>query len=168
MHDDVTVGLIKSIAEALLANRPGYYVKLPAGVTDAELDLFEQRFSLQLPAAFRALYKWKNGQPASCSESLHGNRMFSPLEAVTETKELLDGMIGFDFEDERWWRRGWIPFLSNGGGDHLCLDIEGQDGGQPGQIIAFWHDWEDRSVEWPTFDAWLEQLAIAAGVRTET
>ena len=89
--------------------------------------------------------------------------MFVPLEAVAETKEPLDGMIGFDFEDERWWRRGWIPFLSNGGGDHLCLDTDGEGGGKPGQLIAFWHDWEDRAVEWPTFDAWLGQLAIAAG-----
>ena len=93
VRDDVTASLIKRIAEGLSANRPGYFVKLQPGVTNAELELFEQRFSLQLPAAFRALYKWKNGQPASCSESLQGNRMFSPLEAVAESGSTWDKQL---------------------------------------------------------------------------
>lgn len=106
MSDDVPVGLIKRIAGGLAANQPGYYAALQPGVTEADLDVFEQRFSCRLPLAFRALYRWRNGQPASLSESLQGNRMFTPLEDLAETKELLDGMIGSDFEDERWWRRG--------------------------------------------------------------
>ena len=60
MPDDATLILIIRLADGLAANRPAFYASLQQGVPDANLDLFEQRFSLQLPAAFRALYKWKN------------------------------------------------------------------------------------------------------------
>jgi cell wall assembly regulator SMI1 len=161
--DDTAARVIERIADGLLANRPVYCAALQPGVTDAALDNVERQFSLRLPLGFRALYKWKNGQHPSCSESLQGNRMFTSLESVAETKEMLDGMIGFDFEDERWWRHGWVPFLSNGGGDHLCLDATGEGGRQPGQLVAFWHDWEDRRTEWPSVDPWLQQLAADVG-----
>jgi cell wall assembly regulator SMI1 len=68
-------------------------------------------------------------------------------------------MIGSDFEDPRWWRGGWVPFLGNGGGDYLCLDVAAEDGGAPGQLVAFWHDRENRPIEFESFEAWLRELA---------
>jgi cell wall assembly regulator SMI1 len=142
----------------LKTNRPDYLARLQPGVTDAQLDAFEAQFSLQPPTAFRDLYRWRNGQEEGCSASLQMNRMFSPLEAVADTKEMLNGMIGFDFDREDWWRRGWIPFLSNGGGSHLCLDVAAEDGGRVGQLVAFWKADEDRPIEYPSLEAWLEDL----------
>jgi cell wall assembly regulator SMI1 len=107
----------------LATNRPDYLERLRPGATEAELDAFEARFSLQLPDSFREFYRWRNGQPPDLSASLSQNWMFSSLDEIAETKELLDGMIGTDFEDPKWWRLSWIPFLANGGGDHLCLDL---------------------------------------------
>jgi len=91
--------------------------------------------------------------------ALHRNRMFLSLEAVAEIKDLLDSMIGSDFEDPRYWRRGWVPFLHNGGGSYLCLDSTAEDGGVPGQLIAFWKADHDRPVEYPSLEAWLEAVA---------
>jgi cell wall assembly regulator SMI1 len=142
----------------LAANRPEYLAQFHPGVTDRELDAFEERFALKLPSLFRAFYKWRNGQPDAYSASLQDNRMLMPLADIAETKDLLDGMIGADFEDPRWWRRGWVPFLANYGGDHLCLDLVAEDGGRPGQVIAFWHDWEKRSITYSSFEEWLAQL----------
>lgn len=85
--------------------------------------------------------------------------MFSPLEDVADSKAILDGMIGEDFDDRSWWRRGWVPFLSNGAGDHLCLDVDAEGGGSPGQLVAFWHDWERRSIEHSSIESWLASLA---------
>jgi cell wall assembly regulator SMI1 len=150
--------LIERLDRGLATKQADYYRQLQTGVTDEDLNNFEKRFGLNLPQSFRSLYKWRNGQRSDCYKSIEDNRMFSSLEEIVETKEMLDGMIGFDFEDLSWWRRGWVPFLSNGGGDHLCLDLTAEDGGHPGQVIAFWHDWEDRSVEYTGFDQWLEQL----------
>jgi cell wall assembly regulator SMI1 len=143
----------------LAVNRPDYYGRLRPGATEGALDAFESRFSLRLPESFRSLYHWRDGQQPACSASLQSNRMFSSLDEIAETKGMLDGMIGTDFEDPRWWRRGWVPFLANGGGDHLCLDVAAEDGGTPGQLIAFWHDEERRPVEYTDVESWLRQLA---------
>jgi cell wall assembly regulator SMI1 len=142
----------------LAANRPDYYAQLQQGAEDRTLDLFEHRFELRLPREFRSLYKWRNGQRADCYACLLCNYMFSSLERITEAKGMLDGMIGKDFEEPEWWRRSWVPFLDNGNGDHLCLDLAAEDGGEPGQIIIFWHDWEDRSDKYASMEAWLAGL----------
>jgi cell wall assembly regulator SMI1 len=153
--------LIGRMDRWLAANRPDYHARLQPGLPDAALDAFEARFSLALPEAFRLFYRWRNGQEPACEASFQGNRRFSPLEEIAATKDLLDGMIGSDFDDPRWWRRGWVPFLGNGGGDHLCLDLGPEAGGPPGRVIAFWHDWEDRSVRSPSFETWLLDLVAS-------
>ncbi|SRR5579884_912841 len=142
----------------LAANRPDYYARLLPDATETALAAFEARFSLELPQDFRDLHEWRNGQEATCSASVYENRMFSSLEEIAATKELLDDMIGADFEDPRWWRRGWIPFLASGGGEHLCVDVTAEDGGQPGQLVKFWHDWDDRSVKYTSLERWLEAI----------
>jgi hypothetical protein len=47
-----------------------------------------------LPADFRAVYAWRDGQDPNESASLQNNRMFSSLKEIAGTKEMLDGMIG--------------------------------------------------------------------------
>ena len=92
--------------------------------------------------------------------------MFMPLDNVAESKDLLDGMIGCDFEDRLYWSRNWVPFLHNGGGCYLCVDLVAEDGGIPGQLIGFWKADEDRPVEHPSMEAWLGDLADSMERRT--
>jgi len=145
----------------LIASRPDYFARLQPGVTDAQLDAFEAQFGVALPTAFRQLYRWRNGQEDGCTESLGMNYMFSSLEDVADTKDLLDGMIGTDFDRVGWWQRGWVPFLSNGGGSHLCLDLAAEGGGHTGQLVAFWKADADRPVEFPNLEAWLGDLVAS-------
>jgi cell wall assembly regulator SMI1 len=63
-----------------------------------------------------------------------------------------------EFEFEYWWRPGWIPFLANGGGDNLCLDLEGSFNGRVGQVLEFWHIDTDRTVLYPSLDNYLETV----------
>jgi cell wall assembly regulator SMI1 len=142
----------------LATRRADYYAILQPGVTDRVLDSFESRFKVKLSQSFRLLYKWRNGQASDCYDRLQECYMFSGLERIAEVKEMLDGMIGHDFEEPEWWRKSWVPFLDNANGDHLCLDLAAEDGGEPGQLIAFWHDWEDRSVKYASIEAWLAEL----------
>lgn len=153
--------LIDRMDAWLAENRAGYHAALQPGVSDAQLDAFEAKFSLKLPEALRALYRWRNGQPNSSFDSFQDNRMLSSLEDIADTKEMLDDMIGSDFEDPATWRRGWVPFLSNGGGSYLCVDVDAQGGGQPGQLIAFWKADEDRPVEQASVQAWLADLVAS-------
>jgi cell wall assembly regulator SMI1 len=96
------------------------------------------------------------------SDSLYRNFMFSSLQDMADTKDLLDGMIGYDFKDPAYWRRGWAPFLSNGGGSYMCLDTAAEDGGQPGQLVMFWKADKDRPIPFPNIETWLEGLLSAA------
>ena len=41
---------------------PAVWKTLRPGVSDADLDAFEARTALHLPAAFRTLYRWHDGQ----------------------------------------------------------------------------------------------------------
>jgi cell wall assembly regulator SMI1 len=153
--------LIRRLDRWLAANRPEYYAHLRPGATDPQLDEFEARFSLALPDAFRRLYRWRDGHDQFRSASLVYNLMFSPLEGIVGVKELMDAMIGADFEDPRWWRRSWVPFLENGAGDHLCVDLAAEDGGTPGQVRMFYHDWESRPIRSPSLEAWLADLVTS-------
>lgn len=58
----------------------------------------------------------------------------------------------------------------NGGGDHLCIDLEGRFEGSAGQILDFWHDVESRTIGYPSFDAWLQSFveSLDAGLWQES
>jgi len=150
--------MIARLDRWLATNRPEYYARLQPGVTGDQLNEFEDRFGVRLPIAYRLLYKWRNGQEAMCSSPLEMNWMFSSLEDVADTKGMLDRMIGADFESPEWWRREWVPFLANGGGDHMVVDLLGIDGGRSRQVITFWHDEPDRGIRFPHMEAWLRDL----------
>ena len=150
--------LISRLDGLLVAKRPAYHAILQPGAADADLNALEVRYSCMLPMMFRRLYRWRNGQDPMSSTPLQFNRAFMTLNDICSTKDELDSMIGFDFEDPRYWRRGWIPFLHNGGGSYLCLDMKAEDGGTPGQLVAFWKADKDRPVEYSTVAAWLEGL----------
>jgi cell wall assembly regulator SMI1 len=153
--------LINRMDRWLAANRPAYYALLQPGLGNAALDAFENRFSLKLPEAFRDLYRWRNGQTAGSSAPLQQNRTYEMLEEITRAKTELDSLIGSDFDDPKYWRRGWVPFLHNGAGSWLCLDLAAEDGGQIGQLVAFWKRDEDRPVEHPSVEAWLAALVTS-------
>lgn len=150
--------LLERAEHWLATNRPDYYAGLQPSATEAQLDAVENQFSLKLPVAFRLLYRWHNGQKSTCYASLQDIYMFSSLDELTSSKALMDDMIGTDFEDPKWWRRTWIPFLHNGAGDHLCLDLAAEDGGDPGQILIFYHDWDRRPIEFPSLEKWLKNF----------
>lgn len=39
-----------------------------------------------------------------------------------------------------WWWPKWIPFMENGGGDYLCVDMDPTLSGNLGQIVIYYHD----------------------------
>lgn len=63
-----------------------------------------------------------------------------------------------------WWHAGWIPFASNGAGDHLCIDMAPARGGRQGQIITFQHDHPRRRLIGSSLGTWLE-AAVQNAVR---
>lgn len=69
-----------------------------------------------------------------------------PLDGVASEREIwVELLDGGDFEgngaapdgpvNKDWWNRRWVPVTSNGGGDHLCVDLDPAPGGTVGQMI---------------------------------
>lgn len=152
--------LVARLDAWLSRNRPDYYARLLPGLTTEEWTGFQKRLGVELSDGFRTLYQWRNGQPDDYFVCFHGNRTWTPAADVIGTKELLDSMIGSDFEPG-WWDRAWVPFLHNGGGSRLCVDVAGTDGGKPGQVVEFWKADADRPVVSESIEHWLADFVTS-------
>ncbi len=149
--------LVPRLDAWLRRHRPGFYARLLPGLSDAEWADFEAALRLKLPDGFRVLYRWRNGQPDDYFKSFRGNQRWMSVAEIRGKKQVLDGMIGYDFEPG-WWDRNWVPFLHNGGGSHLCVDVAGTDDGRPGQLVEFWKADPDRPVVSPSIEHWLHHF----------
>lgn len=118
-----------------------------------------------------ALYAVADGQVATGDSafppSVYDNYYWMPLTEVDEVRQDLDGMakVG-EWDDERtrvinWWVPGWLPLLTDGNSNYICIDTVGAFGGAPGQIIEFIHDDDERLVLAPNFDAWFTAWVAA-------
>lgn len=61
-----------------------------------------------------------------------------------------------------WWRLGWIPFCRDGGGNHLCVDLDLVDGGAAGQVTGAWHDMAGRDLISTSLTDFIEIIATDA------
>ncbi|WP_083847419.1 SMI1/KNR4 family protein [Deinococcus gobiensis] len=120
-----------------LEHVPAIHATLRPGLTDPELDAFERRNELRLPSAFRALYRWCDGQDWSVGGVLGLN--FLPLNQVEQERYLWRDIADGEHADmnvtiytvghptgairEQYAQRDLLPFLSDGGGNHVALDF---------------------------------------------
>jgi cell wall assembly regulator SMI1 len=150
--------------------RLDYYDKLRPGVAERELTTLERDLGRNLPAGFRALYRWHDGQDAESTLAFQYNQMFMPLQQVQVVWAALGQLLDSgEFPEENWWSKSWLPFLGSEDGNHLCVDLDGSFAGLPGQVIAFHHDWECRNVEYPSLEKWMEAFVpgVEAGMWEE-
>ena len=68
-------------------------------------------------------------------------------------------MIGGTFQDPGWRRREWVPFLDNGGGDYVCLDLAPAAEDLGPVVRRYWHDMPGRPVLHLSFETWIGVLA---------
>ncbi|WP_332455118.1 SMI1/KNR4 family protein [Burkholderia ubonensis] len=54
-----------------------------------------------------------------------------------------------------WYNLKWIPLTHNGSGDHLCVDLDPDEGGRIGQVIRVWHDSPERELVAKGVGEWL-------------
>ena len=151
-----------------LSNRhPGLYAGLLPGASTAELDDLEFSLGFRMPAAFRELYQWRNGQSEDSEYAFQYNFDLMPITEIKSLWGLMKREVeGGVYAEPCWWRVAWVPFLDSGSGNNRCIDTEGSFGGEPGQIVSFWHDDPSREIEFPTLDAWGETFvsSLEAGL----
>ncbi|MBF6347677.1 MULTISPECIES: SMI1/KNR4 family protein [Nocardia] len=144
----------------LAANRPEYYAALRPGAADTDIHEITTRVGSEIPPLLRELLTWRNGQDRDYRGTLLA--LWDPLSADEIAAALdmfADLVANDDFADQ--WGEGWIPFLGNVYGDHICIDLRGAFDGEPGQIVVFHCKDEFRDIVFPSLEAWLETLVIA-------
>lgn len=156
----------KAIA-AIEADAAKAGVVLPKGASEAAILDAEMELGLELPSEVRAFYLAHDGGPKEalvCS----GRQLLSLagiVEHWTSWKELFDEeQLDSDDEAEpdegvqqRWWIPQWVPVTSDDAGNHEVVDLAPDDGGEVGQIVAFWHDDSSRTLEGSDFLGWLAE-----------
>jgi cell wall assembly regulator SMI1 len=136
---------------AIAAGHSAFARYLAPGSPAADIDAAQAAIKLTFPADLRHLLTRHAGS-IDGYQVLPGWELFSPARIADEWKiwkelrrdEFVPDNIRCAPEGpirgDEWWRLGWIPFCGDGGGNHLCLDMEPAPGGQAGQVISMWHD----------------------------
>ncbi|UPK43640.1 SMI1/KNR4 family protein [Paenibacillus pabuli] len=149
-----------------------------AGVTNEQLDAFEQEHGIRLPSDFRAFYKRKNGSGYGFKvlyPSLEEGRETEPfyllsLERIQKGHStLVENRLDDYYTEEEireldprikpyLFQKKWITFGMLGGGS-LCLmfDFDPTEQGTYGQIIMYIHDPDFVYYVAGTFTELLEQ-----------
>ncbi|ATP40377.1 SMI1/KNR4 family protein [Solibacillus sp. R5-41] len=132
-------------------------LNLQSGASDEEFQLLEDTLGVLLPEEMKSFYRVYNGQVW-----VTGVNPFVRNLTLSPTSEIIDNWIFLqeefdpdedvepDIEKELkslLWNSKWIPIAVNGGGDYLCIDTDPSEAGVVGQILYFWHDWGNRSIE---------------------
>ncbi|HPH64242.1 MAG TPA: SMI1/KNR4 family protein [Kofleriaceae bacterium] len=145
-----------------------YSPTLRASFATAGATLASQAPGMDLAVALYAVADGQLGTEQSpFPPSVYDNYYWMPLAEVDEVRQDLDGMakVG-EWDDERtrvinWWVPGWLPLLTDGNSNYICIDTVGSFGGAPGQLIEFIHDDDERLVLAPNFDAWFAAWVAA-------
>lgn len=132
--------------------------------SDTNINTLELKLGVKLPTEFIEHLKVHDGQKGK-SEWLFPNGKFLSSKRILDEWMIWNDLLDDgDFEGTKaesgagiqpvWWTPKWIPFTYNGAGDHLCLDLDPDDGGRFGQIITVWHDDGARNKKADSFNQW--------------
>ena len=159
--------LISRLDTWMKSNRKKFYANLKPGAPPEKIDAFEKELGHTLPETLRALLLWRNGErDGGPSERFIDNYSLMSIEEIASawrtTKKLKDAG---EFDDEHAWHNEWVPFVANGGGDHLCVGLAGigddEEEREAGQVIEYWHADSDRTVKFASIDVLFEKLLYA-------
>jgi len=157
---------------AIEKTHPAFRGYLGQGASEAEIKAAEAVTKATFPADLRHMlsrYASSNG----CF-ILPGWELFEPARIADEWTiweelrriQFVPG--GYDCEPngpikgDEWWRLGWIPFCGDGGGNHLCVDLDPAEGGTVGQVIGMWHDMANRDLVATSLTDFIEIISADA------
>jgi cell wall assembly regulator SMI1/molybdopterin biosynthesis enzyme len=143
---------------------------LNGGASDEDIRALEAALDTKLPEDFAESLKIHNGQPGVAGDFFDGDSLLSTRGILGAWKVWHELVVSGDFEGcsaepddgikDDWYNVKWIPFTSNGAGDHLCLDFDPAEGGTVGQVIRVWHDDDQRTLVARSFREWLHRFVI--------
>ncbi len=157
----------------LKQNANHIYNSLNDGANEEDFENLEELINKTFPDDFKMFYTVHNGQE-SASEGLIDTEELLSIERIMDEwqawKNLYDEGVFYESAvevdngiKEKWWHPAWIPLTYDGSGNHYCLDLSPDEGGQKGQVIRIWHDSPERELIANSFTEWVEKFAKDIG-----
>lgn len=134
--------------------------------SDAQIAELTKVLGVDLPDDFISVLKIHNGQKGESAWLFDSQEFLSThriIEEFTTWKKLLKSELHDkvstpdDGVKSDWWNIKWIPFTSDGCGDHYCLDLSPTESGTKGQIITLWFELPEREIVSQSFSLWFEE-----------
>jgi cell wall assembly regulator SMI1 len=160
----------EKLEEFLKINNNELFFDLNPPATETEISKLENQLGVLLPLDFKKCLKVHNGQKGDANGLFRDLEFMSTHRILNEWLVWKDLLDSGDFNNKKstpasgiksdWWNPKWIPFTYNGGGDHLCLDLDPTHEGHTGQIITLWHDDDARKNKAQNFKMWFEEFVI--------
>ena len=141
-------------------------IDLNPPATDYEIEELTKILGVELPSDFLNVLRTHNGQKGESAWLFDSQEFLSThriIEEFNTWKNLLNTQLQgkSSTPDEGvkndWWNTNWIPFTSDGCGDHYCLDLSPTNTGTKGQIITLWYESSEREIVAPNFSLWFEE-----------
>lgn len=124
------------------------------GVDNDAIQEMEAELGYQLPEDVRASLRFHNGT----DHGLDGLWRLLPLDGIVREHQQQLEVLHQLPEGIWWWYPHWIPLVSDGAGDFLCVDCAAESHERLGQIIEFDHETASRWIA-PSFHALLSAFA---------
>lgn len=134
--------------------------------TNEEIEELKNALGVDLPDDFISVLKIHNGQKGDSAWLFDSQEFLSThriIEEFNTWKNLLEtelqGKISTpdDGVKSDWWNVNWIPFTSDGCGDHYCIDLSPTANGTKGQIITLWYELAEREIVSKSFFSWFDE-----------
>jgi cell wall assembly regulator SMI1 len=154
----VNAEILAQIETWLSVHRPDYLSMLNPPAQDYLFQALQSTVGIALPENFKCFYKWHDGQEAGTFQPLFRNLTFMTLMEIATTHQVHEDVSIFDQWTDDHWQRSWVPFLSNGGGDYLCIATESFRDIPAGSVLWYDHEISDREIVHMSFEAFLDDL----------
>lgn len=147
----------ESIDRAVSTKAPEVAAGLRPGAGEKDFALLRESFFHDgaIPADIEAFFRWHNGQTGYESLSPFDNRMIMSIQDAVDSWTFLSDP---DEDIQQPWQESWIPILANGAGDYIVYVTSGE---MKGQLVAYWHDSEDRRVAFQSLESWARKVLSA-------
>ena len=174
---DDAVGAFNRIIDWLKAHPKGKAVlpSLNKPANAKAIAEFEAKAKLELPDSLAAIYRLQDGQDEGAANDLLADGetvesgLFPSLEGEGDLPFLLVPLeeLGKNMRGSQMpgFRKGWVPFGDNYGGDHIVLDLASEEPAKRGRVLQFNHEYGCAAELAKTFTAYLQH--IADGLKTK-
>ncbi len=151
------------IEQWLKENAPRMLMHLYNGALDQDIQQIENVLGYTFPEDVKRSLMIHNGT----SSNFIGRWGFLNIETILREQKIQLEVLN-SFQDEYydadsdeiqesvtwWWHSHWIPLLSDGAGNLICVEVSSTSGNQFGQLVYFDHESGSRWIA-PSFRVWL-------------